>query len=124
MSETVEVFDEYRVKAEKLAKMSRVQVRQLMGNQPPEDPRVAYIADIQCYTSLANVQLASMLRVMKDILKVDPLVFMEIQNEELDKQIAEIEKDLCITSWTDNGGNVEPIFDLDAYRQRTEGWPE
>lgn len=120
MSEIEEVFEAYRVKAEKLGKMSQVQVRQLMGSLPPEDPRVACIADIQCYTSLANVQLASMLRVMREVLGVEPVVFMEIQNEELDKQIAEIEKDLCITAWS----NGEPVFDLLAYKERTKGWPE
>ncbi len=120
MGDAAAVFETYREKAQMLSKMSLVQVRQLMGNQSAGDPRVAYMADIQCYTNLANVQLASVLRVMKEILQVDPVKFMEIQNEELDKQIESIEEDLCITGWCQG----EPMFDLAAYKLRTEGWPE
>ncbi len=112
-----EVLSTYREKALKLSKVSLVQVRQLMGTQPAGDPRVEYLAGIQCSNNLVNAQLAALLRV----LPIDGEKFMAILAEELDKQLLDIEKDLCITGWSPES---EPIFDLAAYRKRTEGWPE
>lgn len=119
--EAEKALADYRERAGKLGRMSHVQVRQLMGTQEPGDPRVEYLAGNQFYINLANTQLASLLRVVTDVLHIDPGKFMAIQAEELDKQISLLEEDLCITGWSSEG---EPIFDLQAHRERTEGWPE
>lgn len=115
----------YRSLIQKIYKISLIQVRQLMGNQPPTDPRVAFVAGLQFHSNMVNAQIMSLLNILQEILRVlDSTVQLdptEVQLGELLKQVKELQTDLCIKDWSEDG---EPLLDLVEYKKRTEGWPE
>ena len=112
--------ESYRKMVEKLNTLSRIAVKQFLGSRPADDPRVVYLAGMETFRNLANAQLEVLVRLATEKLGVKREEFLQMSNEEMDKQVKAMEEDLRVTGW-DNAG--QPIFDLQAYRERTIGWP-
>jgi len=113
-------LENYKDMVKKLSILSRVAIRQFLGSRPDSDPRVDYMMEFETFKNLANAQISALTRVVTEKLKVKRDDFLAINKEELEKQVKAMEKDLCVTGWTTEG---QPNFNLQAYRERTAGWP-
>lgn len=111
---------DYKGMVRQLTILSRIAARQLLGTRADEDPRLEYVAALESFKNLSNVQTSVLIRLVTEKLGVKREEFLELSREELAKQIEAMEQDLCVTGW-DSSGN--PVFNLQAYRERTAGWP-
>lgn len=111
----------YREMLKKLSTMSQVAVRQFLGSRPADDPRVVYLAGLETFRNVANAQMEVLVRLATEKLGVKREEFLQMSSEEMEKQVKAMEEDLRVSGW-DGDGN--PLFeDLQAYRERTIGWP-
>lgn len=111
---------EYKALLGRLMTLSRVSSRQLLGTRPEGEPRGEFIVGIEAFKNLADIQI-QVLTVLVMSLGVKKEDYFRVLVDEFRKHMQEMEKDLCVTGWNDAG---QPIFDLQAYRERTLGWPD
>lgn len=111
----------YKEMVKKLQVLSRVAVRQFLGTRPDGDPRLEYMANIEAFVNLANVQLEVLLGLTVQKLGIPREDYLKAQTTSITTQIQTMEKDLAVKSW-DQSGN--PVFDLQAYLERTALWPK
>jgi len=112
--------ESYREMIKKLNTLSQIAVRQFLGSRPADDPRVVYLAGMETFRNLANAQLEVLVRLATEKLGVKREEFLQMSSEEMEKQVKAMEEDLRVSGWDNDG---QPIFDLQAYRERTIGWP-
>jgi hypothetical protein len=114
-----EFLTELATLSQRLSALSRLSIRQFLGNRSPEDPRFQYLASLEATTNLANVQLEVVLELLSQLFPKEK--FREAQVRRLAAKVTEMEEDFCVTSWDDNGS---PIFDLTKFTERTKSWPQ
>ena len=112
--------ERYRKMAEKINTLNQIAVRQFLGSRPADDPRVVYLVGMENFRNLANAQLEVLVRLATEKLGVKKEEFLQMYSEEMEKQVKDLEEDLRVSGWDGDG---QPIFDLQAYRERTIGWP-
>jgi len=117
--EAEQYLEQYRGMVRKLQVLSQVATRQLMGSRSEGDPQAEYLTALEAFKNMANAQLDMLIRLAVE-LGVARERMLEVQSEELQKQVTAMEQDLCVTGWNADG---HPVFDLQAYRERTAGWP-
>lgn len=115
-----ELHTRHQEMVKKLSTLSLVSVRQFMGTRREGDPRVEYLRSLERFHNLATAQLRALQRLAIEKLGVSREDFLNIFLEELEQQVKSMEEDLCVVDWDKQG---KPIFNLQAFRTRTEGWP-
>ena len=113
-------LENYKAEAEKLYVLSRFATKQLLGERPADDPRVEYMAGLEAFKNLANAQLSAIIHILTEVMGEQEDHFREVFQRELARQVLSIEKDLCVTGWTEQGA---PIFNLPALQERVRTWP-
>ncbi len=113
-------LDNFQEMARKLAVMSQIACRQFLGSRPDKDPRLLYLGNMEAFKNLATVQLEVIMELTVGKLGISKEEYMKVHGEHLASRLSEMEKDLCITSWSPEGN---PIFDLPAYAEATKSWP-
>lgn len=113
-------LDRYRLMAGRVYTLSQVAVRQFTGSRPDEDPRVQFMKEIEAFQQVAKAQLAVLARLMTEKLGIKKEDYLAMACEELENQVKVMQEDLAVRGWDQDG---KPIFDLEAFKERTAGWP-
>ena len=114
-------LENYRNLVRRMMFLSTFNVREFLGTREPEDPRVHYLAGLEGFKNLANAQLSGIIRFLDESKKDKKPDLFAIMAEELAAHLKEMEKDLGVTGWTEEG---QAQFDLQVLRERTKGWPQ
>lgn len=118
--ENEEYMANYKALVTKLCTLSRMNVRQFLGTRADGDPRVDYLAGVESFKNLANVQLQLLLGVVYALVGTKKPEVLKMMEDELGKQIEAMEESLAVTGWREDG---TPILDLKAHLEKTQGWP-
>jgi len=114
-------LENYRNLVRRMMFLSTFNVREFMGTREPEDPRVHYLAGLEGFKNLANAQLSGIIRFLDESKEDTKPDLFAIMAEELAAHLKEMEKDLAVTGWTEEG---QAQFDLQVLREKTKGWPQ
>ena len=114
-------LENYAVQLKHLYYLSRFNVRQFLGTRPEGDPRVEYLADLERFKNLVNAQMLGINRILKIMLGEKKTQFMKIMEEELATQLKNMEEDIGVEGWGDDG---VPRFNKQVQIEKTKGWPE
>ena len=114
-------MENYRNLVRRMMFLSSFNVREFMGTREPGDPRVHYLAGLEGFKNLANAQLSGIIRFLDESKEDTKPDLFAIMAEELAAHLKEMEKDLAVTGWTEEG---QAQFDLQVLREKTKGWPQ
>jgi len=113
-------LENYKKMVQRLYWVSKFNVRQFMGTREEGDPRVNYLAGLESFKNLANVQIAGIVRILTMMVGDKKQELLQIMEDELAAQIKVMEEDVGIVGWSAEGS---PQFDLAILREKTKGWP-
>lgn len=112
--------DDHREKVKRILVLSQEGVRQFLGTRAEGDPRVEYLTSLEASINMAQVQVASLRRLVTEKLGVSQEDLRTVAAEELDKQLTTMEEELAVIGWNADGTMK---LDLQAHREKTQGWP-
>ena len=116
-----EYMANYGEMTNRLFVLSRMNVRQFLGTRAEGDPRVLYLAQMEAFKNLADVQISTLLEVVSNMFGGKGGKFLKLFEETFSEQIASMEESLAVTGWNEDG---TPILDLKAHLEKTKGWPQ
>jgi len=111
-------MENYKAEAQKLYVLSGFATQQLLGERPPGDPRVEYIAGLEAFKNLANAQISALTHLIQELIG-DNEHFREVLQRELSRQVESMEEEFCVAGWK----NGAPTFNREALAEKIKGWP-